>query len=367
MKKVCIVTTVHPVFDIRIFQKEAKTLLANGFDVTLIIQHTRNEVVNGIKIIALPLAKNRFYRFLLGKLAYKLALSCAADIYHFHDPELIPWMLKLKKKTKAKIIYDVHENVKKDILSKMWIPGFIRKPISFLFDWYEKWTAKKMNYIIAATPDIANSFHQKNVVQIRNYPIITDNSLNVNQHNGSQRIELIYVGALTKIKGIREIVEATQQINQKYCVHLKLIGVFSEKDFEQEINKIIDCDKIEILGFKSQDAVYLEMRKADIGLVCFWPEPNHIEAMPNKIFEYMSVGLPIIASRFPLWLEIIEKGGCGLTVDPLNSREISEAIEYLIEHPEERKEMGDKGKKLVMAQYNWDNESRKLLEVYRNL
>lgn len=62
MKKICILTSVHPAFDVRIFYKEARTLARAGYDVTLIAQHDKNEIVDGVKVIALPKAKNRFFR-----------------------------------------------------------------------------------------------------------------------------------------------------------------------------------------------------------------------------------------------------------------------------------------------------------------
>ena len=99
--KICILTTVHPPFDIRIFHKEAKSLVKFGYDVTLIAQNNRNEVVDRIKIIALPKPKNRSMRILgLTWRVFYLALRQHADIYHFHDTELMPIGILLKLKGK---------------------------------------------------------------------------------------------------------------------------------------------------------------------------------------------------------------------------------------------------------------------------
>ena len=106
LAKVCILTTVHQLFDTRIFHKEAKTLVQAGYNVTLIAQHRKNEIVDEVRIIALPKPKNRFFRiFFLTWKAYKIALKQKADIYHFHDPELLPWMVKLKRKTIILLMY----------------------------------------------------------------------------------------------------------------------------------------------------------------------------------------------------------------------------------------------------------------------
>ncbi|MBD3768073.1 MAG: glycosyltransferase, partial [Gammaproteobacteria bacterium] len=103
------------------------------------------------------------------------------------------------------------------------------------------------------------------------------------------------------------------------------------------------------------------------GLVTFLPAPNHIDAQPNKMFEYMSAGLPIITSIFPLWREIVEGNQCGLCVDPLDPQAIGEAIQYLIDNPVEAEQMGKNGRQAVEQKYNWTIEEQKLLDLYAGL
>ncbi|MEW6608434.1 MAG: glycosyltransferase [bacterium] len=110
-----------------------------------------------------------------------------------------------------------------------------------------------------------------------------------------------------------------------------------------------------------------KMAQAEVGIVCFLPEPNHINAMPNKLFEYLSCGLPVIASNFPLWKEIVEGNNCGICVNPLNPRDIAQAIEYLMEHPDEAKQMGENGRKAVEERYNWELEEERLIGLYKKL
>lgn len=370
--RVCIITTVHPSFDTRIFYKEAKTLVDARYDITLIAQHNKDETIDGIKIIALPKPKNRFFRiFFLTRKTYKLALQQKADIYHFHDPELIPagLLLKLFTKSKSKIIYDVHEDVPKQILSKYWLFKTIRKPISILFNWFEKVISQKFDYIITTTPNIRKNFGHHTAVDIRNYPLVADSGLFKNYifPKNKNYYNLIYIGGLEKIRGIKEIVRSLKFMSPKYNVKLKLAGKFSDRNFKKEIENLKEWNRIEFRGWIPPEEVRKELSKADIGLVCLYPLRRFLTSLSVKMFEYMAAGLPVIASNFPLWKEIIEGNECGICVNPLNPEKIAKTVEYLIEHPEEAKRMGENGRKAVLEKYNWDSEKEKLFRLYSSL
>ena len=368
MKKICILTSVHPALDVRIFYKEAKTLVRAGYDVVLVAQHDKEEIIEGIKIIPLPKPKNRFFRiFFLARKAYKIALEQKADIYHFHDPELIPWAIKLKKKTGTKVIYDVHEDVPKQILSKHWIPKILRKITSSLFNFYEKKMAKNFDFVITVGEDVKESFKKENphVETVKNFPIL-DYFKNTHSELFSKNIfTLICPGGLTKIRGVEEIVKALEFLPNS--VQLILLGKFVPSDFEQQIKSLKGFEKVRYFGQVPFGEIPQYLSRADIGVACYLPVPNNINSNPNKLFEYMVAGLPVIASNFPLWKEIIEGNNCGICVNPLEPKEIAKAVEYLIKHPEEARKMGENGRKAVLEKYNWENESKKLLEVYEEL
>jgi len=211
-KKVCILTSVHPVFDTRIFHKQARTLVNAGYDVSLIAQHSKSEIVDGVKIIPLPKPKNRFKRiFFLTRKAYKLAAEQKADIYHFHDPELIPWMLKLKKKTGAKIIYDIHEDYPKQILSKEWIPLVLRFPIAHIYNFFEKLAIKLFDVVIRAGSDIRPK--NTKIITIKNYPFteIAAEDISVFKNN-LKKFSYIYIGSISRDRCIKEILQSLEFI-----------------------------------------------------------------------------------------------------------------------------------------------------------
>jgi glycosyltransferase involved in cell wall biosynthesis len=367
--KVCIFTTGHGAFDTRIFHKQAITLVKAGYDVTIIARNDKDEVVDGVKIVAISRSRNRFQRmFMFTFHILYLALKQKADIYHFHDSELLPIGFLLRILTNAKVIYDIHEDYPGAIRSKSWIPIFMRSFLSKLYSFAEKTGLLVLSGIVVAGDDILTHFPKSSkVALVRNYPRI-DKIKPVSRENKSQEnaIVLIYIGAMGKKRGIEEIVAAVNTLNGR--AKLILLGSFPDPQFESEIRECAG-DGVQLVGRVPYDEVFHFMSQADVGLVCFHPSPNNIAAASrnNKLFEYMAAGLPVISSNFPAWSEIVDGDNCGATVDSMSSQDICAAIERLAENIELVREMGQNGRKAVLEKYNWELESHKLLRLYRGL
>jgi len=365
--KICILSSVHPAFDTRIFYKQTKTLVKAGYDVTLIAQHDKDETVDGVKIIALYKPKNRLQRMLgLTPKVLSLSLKQNAEVYHFHDPELIPVGTILKTLGK-KVIYDVHEDYNKQILSKSYLPKITRNSIALITKAIENTASKFFDGIITATDNIQKNFSSHNkAISVRNFPILSP-SFSVKKFSDNDIFNLIYVGILFEIKGITQIIKALELVDSNKPLKLTMCGEFIQPEYMEKVRSLKGFEKVEHLGWVDSHAIPDLLRKADAGIVCFLPEPNYIKSMPIKLFEYMEASLPIIASNFPLWKKIVEGNKCGVCVDPLKPKNIAEAIEYLMEQPVLRKKMGKNGRQAVLEKYNWEKEAIKLLAVYENL
>ena len=101
------------------------------------------------------------------------------------------------------------------------------------------------------------------------------------------------------------------------------------------------------------------------GLVTLHPTPKYQTALPVKMFEYMIAEVPVIASNFPYWSDIVNDAGCGICVDPMKPEEIRGAVDYICRHPDIAREMGRNGREKVLEKYNWDREKEKLFALYR--
>ena len=367
-KKVCILTTVHESFDIRIFHKQAKTLVDAGYVVTLIAQHARDEVVDGVKIKALPKPKNRIGRIFRCTLtAFFYALCQKGDVYHIHDPELLPVGFLLKIFTGAKVIYDVHEDVPKQILTKYWIPKSFRPLLSLGFNGFEKLIARAMDAVVVATEGIAKRFLGLNPIVVHNYPNLEMLPYSYRMPGQQKEKVLIYSGGISFLRGAFEMIKALELLNATWKVRLDLIGRFEPRELEKKLQALKGFRCVRFLGFLKPEDVYNYLRSSDIGLACLHPEPRFMVGLPIKLFEYMAAGLPVIVSNFPLCHQIVEGNSCGLCVDPLKPQEIARAIEYLLAHPAEAYRMGQNGRRAVEEKYNWKNEAKKLIELYESI
>lgn len=362
--KIGVLTTAHDAFDVRIFYKECRSLVEAGYDVYLIANHDVEETVDGVRIIPVKSSKSRTCRFLFkGWEVLWKAIKLNADIYHFHDPDLIPFGLMLKLLGK-KIIYDVHEDVPKDILSKEWLGNLrVRKIVSLLFSLFLKFSTLFIDRIIAATPSISKSFPKIKTTVLNNVP----NSALIDSIRVEKviraRIVVVYAGALTKVRGIREIIEAIGMLDS--LVELWLLGWWEDTEYEQECRSLNGWRDVRDFGLMSLENTYSIMKQADMGIVNFFPIPNSVESLPNKAFEYLTCGLPIVMSEFPYWKDIF--GECAVFVDPMDSQDIAEKIRSLTENPEYRKKLAWEGRMLIENKYSWESESRKLIELYKGL
>lgn len=361
MYKVCHLSSVHSANDTRILIKECSSL-AKKYKVILIACSDKEERVNNIRIIPFKKINNRFFRILFSPIImFFTTIKYKADIYHVHDPELLITLMLLKLFTHSKLIYDIHEDVVSDIQSKTYLTKFTKKVVIVFFSIIEKFAVKLSDYNITATPYIRDKFLKlnQNTLDINNYPIIDELKA---ERNPKDKV-ICYIGNITEIRGLSNIIKSLEYID----VELHLAGEYEPIKYREELISHKGWSKVKEHGYINRKKMKEILSFSNAGLVLFEPEPNHVNAQPNKLFEYMSASLPVIGSDFPLWRKIVLKNNCGILVDPQNPKDIANAIQYLIDYPEEAKIMGKNGREAVEKYYNWQNEEKKLFDVYNKL
>jgi glycosyltransferase involved in cell wall biosynthesis len=221
--------------------------------------------------------------------------------------------------------------------------------------------------VVAATPHIAKRFPTIKTTTVQNFPFLSQSIRNPAIPYQQKEKIVAYVGVVSALRGAKEMVEAMALLPHRLNARLKIAGIFNPVGLEDEARRLPGWGRVDFLGWQVHEDAMAMLREARMGIVLFHSAPNHTEAQPNKLFEYMSVGIPVITSNFPLWRRVVEETQCGLHVDPLNPKAIAKAIQWLLEHPAEAEEMGKRGQKAVWEQYNWDVEAHKLLELYHRI
>ena len=363
-------TTVHPRTDTRIRVKEAATLARVWpGDVSLYVQDGKGDETDardGLAVFYTGTPESgRLLRMTRGAFRmYRAVRRARPQIVHFHDPELLPWAMVLRFQG-IRVIYDVHEDAPATVLSKDYIPTLLGGPLATGVRLFERLARAGFSAIVAATPAIGRNFGE-DAVLVQNFPLLNELSFATPSPHEQRPPHFAYIGGITAIRSALEIVEAIGLVRHSGA-RLRMGGTFSTKPLEDTARVLDGWSRVDFHGWIGREDVRDILGRVRAGLVLFHPMPNHIRAQPNKLFEYMAAGLPVIASDFPLWREIVEGAGCGLLVDPQDPQAIAEAMQWVLDNPEEAAEMGRRGRAAVEERYNWEAESDKLIALYRRL
>ncbi|PTX62551.1 glycosyltransferase involved in cell wall biosynthesis [Melghirimyces profundicolus] len=366
-ERVMILSSVHSYNDSRVFHKEAVSLAKAGYRVELhaLADFDRREE-QGVRIVGLPRPKNKLHRLLGGWRLFRRALKSGADRFHFHDPELLPWGVLLKWLTRSPVIYDAHEDLPKQIHTKPWIPRPLRGILSLLADRLEKGMAKQLSAVVTATEPIARQFAScRRVEVLKNYPLPFSVPPSPREKAGTNRI--LYVGGISYLRGYKEMVRMMEYLPEELNAELHLIGPLQHiRPEDRDVNKLRG-KRIYLHGRIPFEEVQKWLATGKVGLVCLHPVENYRESLPIKMFEYMAAGVPVVATDFPLWRDILVRSGAGVTVDPLNPVEIAVRVTEILKDEERIRQMGERGRAAHREIYNWHVEERKLLNLYREL
>ena len=369
--KVVHLTSVHSAFDTRIFVKECRSLARAGFQVTIIAPHTEDTIVDGVRIKAVPPIKNKGRIQRMTSTAWHVfreAWRENGDIYHFHDPELIPEALALRAFGK-KVVYDIHENVPEDILLKQYLPLWSRRLISWLVGGVESSASRRFSALVTVSPMIAERFMTANprTVLVHNFPEPKELTAAA-EHPWERREPMVaFPGGILPERGIRQMVHAMACFPESANARLEIASTEFPKNLWDELTQHPGWHRVRYLGHLNRKQVVEMLGRASAGLVLYLPEGQNHCAMPHKLFEYMAAGIPVIATDLPLWRRLLDGIDCALFVDARKPQSIAEAIQHVIDHPEEAAKMGRIGREAVHTRYNWESQAKELVKLYGGL
>ena len=364
--KVCHMTSVHGKEDIRIFHKECVSLAQAGYEVYL-VERGESYDKNGVHIVGVgDIPDSRLKRMTEGsKRVYEAALALDCEIYHLHDPELLPYGLKLKRKGK-KVVFDSHELTRKQIKERPYLPKPLLSVISFFYSLYEDFVLSRIDGVIfPCLVDGKFPLRGRRTVLLNNVPRLDELYDKYDPDAEKTPDSICMVGSLFYERGITHFVKAVHQAGgQAY-----LGGKFSPASYEEELRSMPEWDCCRFLGFLNRGQVLDLLQHTRIGCAALLDvgQYYHIENLPTKAYECMALGLPVILSNTPYCSRVVKEYGFGVCVDPEDIAGYAAAIKRLLDDPALCEEMGRKGRQAVKEVFNWDTEFQHLLELYRSL
>ncbi|MFH1569243.1 MAG: glycosyltransferase family 4 protein [Gemmatimonadota bacterium] len=368
--RICILTSVHAALDARIFQKEARALAAAGYDVTVLAQDgIPDSSRDGVRLVGLSRPRSRRRRLLGLWRLYRAARATGAALYTLHDPELLLLAPALRLAGRAPVVYDVHEDVSAQIGMKEWLPRVLRRPAAAGYRLLEWLVRPFLAGVVLAEESYEELYRGWHAVTVRNYAL-TAALPPPGQPDG--RPTLAYVGKIQAQRGLFEMLELVRLLVPTHPdLLLHLIGPVVPESDVRAAGRFLALHGLEahvrFEGPVSHDRVYGLLAGAHLGLALLHPEPNYLHSLPTKLFEYMGMGVPVVASDFPLWRAIVEGAGCGLVVDPLDPNAAARAVTELLADTGRRRQCGLAGRAAVLQTYSWESQAPALVGFYDQL
>jgi glycosyltransferase involved in cell wall biosynthesis len=373
LASVCLLTNVHHPLDPRIFYKQALSLVRAGHRVVVVGPGPADLAGwrEGVEIRTVPLPRSAWGRLRnLGRV-WRAGWQVRAQVYHFHDPELLPAGLLLRLLGRE-ACYDVHEHFPQVARVRAWVPRWLRRPLSALVDRVERLSARGLSGVVGVVEEQGDRFRHRPFVAVRNFPRLEW----FPPANGQPRLgaELIHVGSLSEDRGALLLPEIMRRLGQTHpWVRLLALGSFhsaaAERTFRERLRAYglearVECRTSEV----PYHALGPLIRASRIGLIPGQASPKNLAPfVPTKLFEYLACGLPVVASALPSIQGFYAAADWGILVEPADPAAHARAIAHLLDHPEEAVAKGARGRLAVETRYNWAQEEQKLLAFYTRL
>lgn len=344
--------------------------LAREYDVTLVcFDDGPQRDFEGVHIAPVgPRPTSRRQRWSQLATLVHAALLTEADLYHFHDPELIRVMRALRKQTNAPVVYDIHEYYPDAVTQRAWIPAPLRPALARIVGGFEVRNARHFDALVVADDALRDHFSAAHplVARVRNYPPL--DLFGSSTAMADSAPTMLYVGSISLVRGLSEMLE-TLRIVRGSLSQAKLILAGKPTEDAEPILRLAQEEfgnALEFLGPVPYHELAELLGRAHVGLSLLQPHPKYEKNVPTKVFDYMAASMPYVASSSrPLRDITREIGGRLVTAgDPV---EAAQAALALLTDPAGARSLGAKGRAFAESEINWASEERELLGMYRKL
>jgi glycosyltransferase involved in cell wall biosynthesis len=363
-------------------EKEARTLVAAGYRVTVVADAApglpARERLEGVDVrrVERRLAGIPILRFLVHQARLARALrSLRPDILHAHDSNALVPVAWAARSLGAPFVYDAHD---------LWLgrPRRERSRLYFalnqvLYGLVERLLIPLAGATLTVSEPIARHLRRRyrlvSVHLVPNYPEAGRpgerrdlRSLVGGGSIGSHGGVVLYLGGLMAGRGLEQLVDA---VGMARSVELVLLGDGPlAPDLLRRAAAAGAADRVHLLAPVPPEEVTAYAASADIGVSPIVPTSlNYRYSLPNKLFQYMAAGIPVVASDLPQVRDVVEGTGCGVVVDTTRPEAIAAAIDRLVDDPDGARAMGRRGREAVEARYNWPRAAAALLRAYAGL
>ena len=367
--RVLMITTSHEWDDTRIFWLEACNLRKFGIEVTVLAINCDSDCSekNGVQVVALGRNRGRLGRFLLNPaeaVRYCKHYASNYDVLHVHDPEMLPWIRRLKRVTNRPVVYDMHEFLPDVVSVRSWIPLCLRRRAAAIADAVEHRTIGNASGVVVVNEIGENRASELGVEEISVFMGVPsrveaeDSAL-----YDSARTGVVYVGGIAKTRGADTIAEVAPKIFASYGCRVVLAGPLQD----EMARTVVGLETIAYRGLLTRPEVRLALNEAAIGWLPLHHTPNHEKAWALKLGEYMAAGLPVVASDLEYCASIVNRYDCGIVVRADDVDAHLNALSYLLDNPDEAKRLGTNGKRAILEELNAEAYALRLRDLYERL
>ena len=402
--KICMVLDSYFPPDIRV-EKEARALIRAGHEIYLLSLGKEGkpfiENFNGINVIRISppesfldrLLNFAYFTIFFDSPFWKKALTNIIeqyniDVIHVHDLPIVKTAITVAKKFNIPVIADLHENYPEVL--RVWRSGkapwkrLLWNLISPVWRWkgLEKSVLHRVDKIITVIDEAKEHYVKDCGISPKKITVIMNvedlnvfNNLKIDHtliKKYKNNFIISYIGSFGPDRGLDIAIKAMPKVVEEIPnVKLLLVGGKGLKEYEGYLRKLCKDlkieNKVEFTGWVDFSLVPSYIALSDVCLVPHHASEHTNTTIPHKLFQYMAMEKPVIVTDCKPLKRIVEECRCGIVVPSGDYNKMAEAIIMLYQNKEYARKLGKNGKRAVEKKYNWENEAKKLCELYERL